>query len=120
MGTRADFYVGQGPEAEWLGSVAWDGYEWADETDNPIRQAKTEEEYRKAVSELIAYRDDGTKPEMGWPWPWDDSGTTDFAYFWDGSEVKWEWEKPYPDMKARKNVTMGDRSGLMMFRAENL
>jgi len=30
MGTRADFYVGMGKDAEWLGSVAWDGYEWAD------------------------------------------------------------------------------------------
>jgi hypothetical protein len=26
MGTRADFYIGRGTEAEWLGSVAWDGY----------------------------------------------------------------------------------------------
>ncbi len=25
MGTRADFYVGLGEQAEWLGSVAWDG-----------------------------------------------------------------------------------------------
>jgi len=26
MGTRADFYVGIGPEAEWVGSIAYDGY----------------------------------------------------------------------------------------------
>jgi hypothetical protein len=26
MGTRADFYVGRGGQAEWLGSIAWDGY----------------------------------------------------------------------------------------------
>lgn len=26
MGTRADFYVGKGPNAEWLGSTAMDGY----------------------------------------------------------------------------------------------
>jgi hypothetical protein len=26
MGTRADFYVGRGKDAEWLGSVAFDGY----------------------------------------------------------------------------------------------
>jgi hypothetical protein len=25
MGTRADFYVGRGETAEWLGSIAWDG-----------------------------------------------------------------------------------------------
>lgn len=26
MGTIADFYVGRGPKAEWIGSIAWDGY----------------------------------------------------------------------------------------------
>jgi hypothetical protein len=26
MGTRADFYVGRGETAEYLGSIAWDGY----------------------------------------------------------------------------------------------
>lgn len=26
MGTRADFYVGRGTEAEWIGSIALDGY----------------------------------------------------------------------------------------------
>ena len=26
MGTRADFYVGRGDAAEWIGSIAYDGY----------------------------------------------------------------------------------------------
>lgn len=26
MSTRADFYVGRGAEAEWIGSISWDGY----------------------------------------------------------------------------------------------
>ena len=26
MGTRADFYIGRGATAEWIGSIAWDGY----------------------------------------------------------------------------------------------
>ena len=26
MGTRADFYIGKGTDAEWLGSIAWNGY----------------------------------------------------------------------------------------------
>ena len=26
MGTRADLYIGRGTDAEWIGSVAWDGY----------------------------------------------------------------------------------------------
>lgn len=28
MGTRADFYIGRGENAEWLGSIAWDGDPW--------------------------------------------------------------------------------------------
>ncbi len=26
MGTRADFYIGRGPTAEWIGSLPLDGY----------------------------------------------------------------------------------------------
>lgn len=26
MGTRADFYVGRGEQAQWLGSIGWNGY----------------------------------------------------------------------------------------------
>lgn len=85
MGTRADFYVGRGKKAEWLGSIAWDG--------NPdglrkrdginLLGAVTEEDYRKAVREFIGPRDDGTAPVEGWPWPWEDSNTTDYTYAWD-------------------------------------
>lgn len=84
MGTRADFYVGKGKNAEWIGSVAWDGYEWGERIANndpdAITGAKTENEYREAVAVLLETREDGTKPDAGWPWPWDDSCTTDCAY----------------------------------------
>jgi len=84
MGTRADFYVGKGADAEWIGSVAYDGYEWIqrlkDEADDAINSAKTEDEYRDAVASVLVSRNDGTTPEMGWPWPWDNSCTTDYAY----------------------------------------
>ncbi len=106
MGTRADFYVGEGKDAEWIGSVAWDGYEWGelDGEPNPIADAKTEEEYRKAVSEMFAERDDATTPEMGWPWPWEDSCTTDCAYCFVGGAFKaFSWGCfPYGDENAER------------------
>src|SRR3954471_20378009 len=79
MGTRADFYVGRGKDAEWLGSIAWDGYTIPDS----IRRAKERGAYRKAVKRFLATRRDASLPKDGWPWPWDDSGTTDYAYAFD-------------------------------------
>jgi hypothetical protein len=83
MGTRADFYVGKGKDAEWIGSIAWDGYR--DGIPGYIRKAKTEKNFRKAVDVFLSKRDDATRPNQGWPWPWNDSGTTDCSYwFFDG------------------------------------
>lgn len=153
MGTRADFYVGKGKTAEWIGSIAWDGYR--EGIDAQILGCQSEAAFRHAVAEFIAGREDGTKPEDGWPWPWDTSATTDCHYwFFDGrcwagrsrysvpGEVyvpadepepdfsdldaaeeealyaKWQAgrdEVEFPDMSALKKVTMGKRSGLMVF-----
>lgn len=83
MGTRADFYVGKGKDAEWLGSIAWDGYRGG--ISGYILKATREEDYRKAVDAFLKSRDDATFPEQGWPWPWDNSHTTDCSYwFFDG------------------------------------
>lgn len=124
MGTRADFYIGTGPSAEWLGSLAYDGYRINDMTEVASRQnedhvacwaiktATTEETFRKGVADLLAANDDATLPEQGWPWPWDDSKTTDFAYaFVDGVCKAFSWGEgaEWPDMTARKNVTYGHR-----------
>lgn len=139
MGTRADFYVGRGVEAEWLGSIAFDGYPGGLEPN--VLTADTEERYRKAVASLLADCDHATLPADGWPWPWEDSGTTDFAYAFDGAKV-WascfggRWlqapnydeererlgegyddlpeEAAFPNMKARQNVTLGRRSGILI------
>lgn len=139
MGTRADFYVGRGAEAEWLGSIAWDGHPCSVFEDAPELFAGpplTESEWRSWVAGYLAGRRDGTKPEMGWPWPWEDSRTTDYAYAYDGKVhgssfgAPWfvvdpeaedwgepEWEKTekvaFPDMTARQNVNFGARSGAM-------
>lgn len=135
MGTRADFYVGRGESAEWLGSIAFDGYPDG-LVKTSILQASTEAAFREAVKQEISTRDDGTKPEDGWPWPWQDSRTTDFAYAFDGGKVLsscfgHEWEDPlapepegddgtgelrgpktavFPDMSARENVAAPGRS----------
>jgi hypothetical protein len=133
MGTRADFYIGRGADAEWLGSIAWDGHPGSI-PEHILRVDKTEN-FRAAVEQFIDLRDDGTKPADGWPWPWDDSRTTDYAYAFDDGKVwassfghAWfdpQGEEPdddegakvatFPDMKERKNVTMGKRSGLLVF-----
>ena len=44
--------ISAGEKAEWLGSVAWDGYEWAEKKESRSAIAKTEEEFREAVKEL--------------------------------------------------------------------
>lgn len=132
MGTRADFYVGRGEEAEWLGSIAWDGN--PNGIEGNVLKAQAEEIYREAVSTFLGSRDDATLPEHGWPWPWDDSNTTDYAYALDhgtvyASSFGYPWfvateQEPdmeesakgqtFPNMKERKNVTFGSRSGIMV------
>lgn len=145
MGTRADFYVGRGPSAEWLGSVAWDGHP---DTRLPELDGSSEQAYRASVEAILAKEDHATRPADGWPWPWEDSRTTDYAYAFDAGEVwtacfggRWlskadqaerareeeldgiermlEDEPPrdsvFPNMKERQNVTFGQRSGILVF-----
>lgn len=135
MGTRADFYVGRGAQAEWLGSIAWDGYPEGLDRDG-LLTATTVEQFREAVAAELAERRDATLPDQGWPWPWNDSGTTDYAYAFDGGAVHASgfggaWFNPlvksdeddeddgekavFPDMSARKNVAHGGaRSGIIL------
>ncbi|HKI68790.1 MAG TPA: hypothetical protein VKA67_04320, partial [Verrucomicrobiae bacterium] len=80
-----------------------------------IAKAENEDEYRAAVAEMLAGREDATLPEMGWPWPWNDSNTTDYAYaFRDGKVEAITEDSEWPDMSARSRVTMGKRSGIMV------
>lgn len=76
MGTRADFYVGRGPDAEWIGSIAYNGWPGRYPA---ISRARTEADFRAAVAAELARRRDATVPERGWPWPWKDSSTTDYG-----------------------------------------
>src|SRR5688500_6281329 len=83
MGTRADSYVGRGKDAKWVGSIPFDGY--PDGIDKKVLKAKTEAKFLEAINGFFGDR--ATLPSMGWPWPWDDSGTTDYAYAFDSGKV---------------------------------
>lgn len=136
MGTRADFYVGRGEAAEWVGSIAWDGY--PDGIHDSVLQAADEVAYSSAVSQFLRSRDDATLPEMGWPWPWNDSCLTDYAYAFEAGKVlaarfgrRWfdpgdgepdDYESEskecvFPDMSSVSHWTLGPRSGVLVFRS---
>jgi hypothetical protein len=111
MGTRADYYLGRGERAEWLGSSAWDGHPVSLKE---IAGAETEKAFLDAVNERLS-EDDGTRPKDGWPWPWETSSTTDFAYAWDEGKV-WiscfgrEWQT-WEQEKARTEEAVPRSSG---------
>jgi len=138
MGTRADFYVGRGKDSEWLGSIAWDGY--PDDSDvSVLFIAASEQGWRDAVASFIEGREDGTRPDQGWPWPWEDSRTTDYSYafdeggvwfssfghrWWNSSQVKEAMEDEsdcgdadkveFPDMSERTVLAMGTKRDSIM------
>lgn len=125
MGTRADFYEGVGPKAKWLGSVAFDGYEWHETPDCALMQSQTASAFAEQVGKIAEDRDDFTKPENGWPWPWGTSATTDYAYcFVEGEVQVYTFGKlaetdiarsDWPDMSAVQNVQIGGiRSGVIV------
>lgn len=132
MGTRADFYVGRGKDAEWLGSIAWDGY--PEGIPKELLKTKTKASFREEIETFLKARGDGTLPKDGWPWPWEDSRTTDYAYAFDKGKV-WascyggDWFDPlkkepnhddeekvvdFPDMQDKQKVTLGERSGIIL------
>jgi hypothetical protein len=135
VGTRADFYVGRGVNAEWLGSIAYDGF--PDNEDVLGVVSKTEAVFRERIQSMLDRKEDSTTPDQGWPWPWDDSHLTDYSYAFDngkvyGSAFGSEWfippEEPedlaehiavFPDMKDRRNLARAGtkRSGVMVFTA---
>lgn len=136
MGTRADFYIAKSDSPDgldWQGSIAWDGY--PDGIADAVLHAKTADEFSAALTTFFADRDDVTIPADGWPWPWDDSATTDFGYVLiEGRGVFYcpfggdvyaaassgrtpvaDVAISYPDMSDRRNVAQGsNRSGVIV------
>jgi hypothetical protein len=120
MGTRADFYVGKGAGAEWIGSITYDGD--PDGSPGCCLGAKSEAEWRERVAAMLADLKPNVRtcPSEGWPWPWDDSRMTDYAYTFDQGQAwissgyhAWfafgeeeDFDSPperFPNMRARRN-----------------
>ena len=142
MGTRADFYLGRGLEAKWVGSIGWDGY--PDGLDEAVLTATDEVGFLKALKAFFKERDDVTDPKKhGWPWPWEDSNTTDYAYAFDENRVwincfghgwysatgsapaeegdyyKTPSQTVFPLYGGRQpKLDLGDRSGLLVISAQ--
>ena len=75
MGTRADFYIGKGKDATWVGSITLDGYP---EGVIDVLTCDTKQRFLEEVKKLSNY----IEPSRGWPWPWKTSKTTDYSYYW--------------------------------------
>lgn len=85
MGSKADFYMGRGLGAEWLGSIAWDGLPTGLPPD--LRAIDKEDDWREEVTLFIEGRDDGVLADAGWPWTWDTSHGTKYTYAFDRGHV---------------------------------
>lgn len=87
MGTKADFYVGIGPDAEWLGSILNKGDVWHIPLNILIQvnQVMFEEltlGFLNNNNGIIADRGDK------WDHPWADSRMTDYTYMFDYAREK--------------------------------
>lgn len=86
MGTRADFYVREDGQMNWLGSIAWDGYPKG--IDQEVLNSQNEKDYLFNLKAFFDKRKDVTLPEQGWPWPWNNSKLTDECYVYEQGVVK--------------------------------
>jgi len=81
---KADFYIGQGPEANWIGSVTYDGYPESIPLEILICTNPTL--FEELVVEFIESKNGIVKTNgQRWPWLWQDSRMTDFSYFFDST-----------------------------------
>ena len=138
MGTRADFYVRQDNQMKWLGSKGYDGY--PDGIEEKVLKSTTAEEFEAETEVFLKAEGDATFPNEGWPWPWNDSRTTDYSYIFENGKVMascfgyplfdpLEEEKEdeeeseveeakmigyFPDMSQLKNVKFGSKGSGMM------
>jgi len=83
--TKADFYVGYGKSAWWLGSIRKDGM--PDRIKDDIIYSVTKAQYERRVKAMLIKKTDSILPGDGWPWLWDDSKMTDFSYFYFNEKV---------------------------------
>lgn len=78
MGIRADFYIGRGEEAEWRVSLAFEG---SPEKVEDILRSQSKTEFVNLARQKSWSR------HSEWPWGWQTSHQTDYAYAWDDGQV---------------------------------
>lgn len=95
--TKADFYVGRGKRAVWIGSVNHDGYPSG--MPESALGATSKKDFRERVRKLAKGDPAGVVLAFeGWPWPWPTSATTDYVYAFDDGCV---WVHGYEDRWVR-------------------
>lgn len=76
---KADFYVGMGPGAEWIGSVERCGEIWTLSRDILIQVSRMM--YEESVLDYIRLCGGIVGDHIcKWPWDWDDSRMTEYSY----------------------------------------
>ncbi|VBB05584.1 Hypothetical protein LUCI_0794 [Lucifera butyrica] len=86
MSTKADFFVGTGRDAKYLGSIRWDGY--PEGIDPKILRSRTQKGFEKNVKKFLANREDGTLTNQGESWTWEESiQIIDYAYCFVNNQV---------------------------------
>lgn len=79
--TKADFYIGTGIAANWIGSIFSDGYVHGIPLDILICTNPTL--FEELVVEFIQSREGVIKTNGDkWPWLWPDSRMTDYSYLY--------------------------------------
>lgn len=93
--TGADFYIGRGPSATWVGSLSHNArpsiLHWTT-VGEELLNATTERDYAHALDALLSLpvkerRNWAYRPSSGWPWCWPDSSLTGWCYAFDGGRV---------------------------------
>ena len=145
MGTRADFYLGRGDKLEWIGSCAWDGHEDTMTKLGVLSAESEKDYLDAVDKRLSKDDGTRPKDGWPWPWETshttDRAYTFDAGKAWVSAGRQWqtraeyearekEWarrdkagedEMPalprevFPNMKDRQAVTLGKRSGILVF-----
>lgn len=98
--TKADFYIANLEEYEWLGSIVRNGYPIGIPT--RLLKSVSEQGFREAVRTYISETPEKIFPNLGWPWIWVNSNFTDYGYvFYNGrvyaSHFGCRWFDPVED-----------------------
>lgn len=109
--SRADFWVGVGPGAEWLGSVCHYGGQWQYPSMG-LLPLTGEQDYRQRVTTILQNDPLASMPSDGWPWPWPTSADTDYVYTWLDGWVVLSKRDDWPDMSGSRPAVLGPRSGV--------